>query len=78
VRMSMCGAMAALMALLVGGVPVMGELSLAFEEVGRGRPPYEETPAGVTTNVPAFPGAEGFGAYARGGRGGRVSSDDAG
>jgi hypothetical protein len=32
----------------------------------------EETPAGVTTSIPAFPGAEGFGAYAKGGRGGRV------
>lgn len=32
----------------------------------------EETPDGVTTNIPAFPGAEGFGAFAQGGRGGRV------
>lgn len=32
----------------------------------------EETPDGVTTNIPAFPGAEGFGVYAQGGRGGRV------
>ncbi len=30
------------------------------------------TPDGVTTNVLAFPGAQGFGAYAQGGRGGRV------
>jgi hypothetical protein len=30
------------------------------------------TPEGVTPNLPAFPGAQGFGAYSRGGRGGRV------
>jgi hypothetical protein len=33
-------------------------------------PPAE--PVGGRANEPAFPGAEGFGAYARGGRGGRV------
>ena len=31
-----------------------------------------ETPGGVTTSLPAFPGAQGFGAYAQGGRGGWV------
>jgi hypothetical protein len=42
------------------------------KEVGRGRPTYEETPGGGRTGLRAFPGAEGFGAYAQGGRGGRV------
>ena len=34
----------------VGSVPVWGERPRSPEEVGRGRPTYEETPHGVTTN----------------------------
>jgi pectate lyase len=40
-----------------------------------GRPGARVTPKATSTaepGIPAFPGAEGFGAYARGGRGGRV------
>ncbi len=55
-RTSVCVAVGAML-LLVCSVPVRAS---------------EETPDGVTTNIPAFPGAEGFGAYSQGGRGGRV------
>jgi hypothetical protein len=45
------------MSMLVGSVPVRAS---------------NGTPDGVTTNLLAFPGAEGFGAYSQGGRGGWV------
>jgi hypothetical protein len=57
VRMPVCAATVVAVLVLVGSVPVRAS---------------KETPDGVTTNVLAFPGAEGFGACARGGRGGRV------
>jgi hypothetical protein len=57
VRTSVGVAMVSVGLMLVGSVPARAS---------------KETPGGVTTNVLAFPGAEGFGAYATGGRGGRV------
>ena len=61
--------------LLVGSVPARALLSVSRASSLRfegGTPSTRETPGGVTTNLPAFPGAEGFGAFSQGGRGGRV------
>ena len=72
VRRSVSVAIIGVVSMLVGSVSVWGERSRSPQEVGRGRPTYEETRDGVTTSLPAFPGAQGFGAYTKGGRGGKV------
>jgi pectate lyase len=44
---------------------IQASMEAMYREMDRGAPP-------LGSGTPAFPGAEGFGAYARGGRGGRV------
>jgi len=70
--------MAGAMLMLVCSVPMRASEGVRGQGSGVGgltpdpQHPTPGAPDGVTTNLPAFPGAEGFGAYAKGGRGGRV------
>ena len=74
-RTSACVAMASVILMLVCSVPARALASVSRASSPRfegGTPSTRETPGGVTPNLPAFPGAEGFGAFSQGGRGGRV------